>query len=175
MKDVTMKKDIKDYIHLYIGCEVLALDPYSENEQAMGYLTGIHGEYGPEIQFIIDGNAEESPEYPNYENVKPILRKLSSMTEEEYAYCGKFGFGASRKEYWLQQFEQFENRPVEGQGKKSGIKNPETKKVKVREGLNLSHYTFAPEAFLYLLKKGFWLFGHDWFDEGLILDKATVK
>lgn len=158
MKDLTMKKDIKDYIHLYMGCECFEIIGTKRMNKALTVTPEI-------IRYALTGTSI----------YKLSVRKLSSMTEEEYAYCGKFGFGASRKEYWLQQFEQFENRPVEGQGKKSGIKNPETKKVKVREGLNLSHYTFAPEAFLYLLSKGFWLFGDDWFDEGLILDKDTVK
>lgn len=78
-------KKIEDYLHLYVGCEVAAPNPYDDHgvEIAKGLLTGIHGEYGPEIQFIIDGNAEEDPDYVEFIKVKPILRRLSSMTEEE--------------------------------------------------------------------------------------------
>lgn len=79
-------KDIKDYIHLYIGCEVIAPNPYYADDGiklAKGILTGIHGEYGAEIQFIIDGNAEEEPAYDREFELKPVLRRLSSITEEE--------------------------------------------------------------------------------------------
>ena len=59
MKQIT--KEIKDYLHFYIGCEVMApCMSWDEEPVAKGYLTGIHGEYEAEIQFIIDGNVEES-------------------------------------------------------------------------------------------------------------------
>jgi hypothetical protein len=68
---------IEFYIHFYLGAEIIAPNPYSdENEQSKGILTGIHGEYGPEVQFIIDGNAEEHPEYPGIENIKILLRPI---------------------------------------------------------------------------------------------------
>jgi hypothetical protein len=84
-------KKIDQYLHLYIGCEVLA---YCEQqaEKCKGYLTGIHGEYGPEVQFIIGNHAEEEPEYPGAENTKLVLRRLSSMTEEEKIKLYGMGF-----------------------------------------------------------------------------------
>lgn len=33
----------------------------------------------------------------------------------------------------------------------------------------------APEQYHYLISKGYWLFGNDWFDEGLIIDKKTLQ
>jgi hypothetical protein len=131
-------KKIEDYLHLYIGCEVAAPNPYDDHgvEIAKGVLTGLHGEYGPEIQFIIDGNAEEHPEYVQFIKVKPILRRLSSMTEEETAHWNKL------KRY-----------------------NPVNGKVEMFQEHN-------EEQFLWLLSKGFDLFGL--IDAGLAIDAAIL-
>lgn len=79
-----MEKKIEDYLHLYLGCEVMGTEP-AWGESRKGYLTGIHGEYEAEIQFFEeDGvNVSESPAYNKFTQVKPILRPLSSMTQEE--------------------------------------------------------------------------------------------
>jgi hypothetical protein len=132
-----IEKKLSDHLHFYIGCEVSAPNPYEDDETilATGYLTGIHGEYGPEIQFIIDGNAEEHPEYVSFDLVKPHLRQLSdrNMTEDE------------RREWHTRR---------QRKGWMPGVDADNTS---------------------WLIKQGFWLFGDDWFTEGLIIDAATVK
>ena len=98
-------KELKDYIHLYIGCEVLAKDPSLEDdhEPVRGILTGIHGEYGPEVAFFdTPHHTRESPEYPGEATL--ILRPLDSMTKEEAEEIG----------WWFEPDEmiiQFRNCP----------------------------------------------------------------
>ena len=88
-----------------------------------------------------------------------VLRHLYDMNESDFREACKYGLGgASGPAYWLQQFELYEDRPIEGHGKNSGIKDQILKRVKVRGGLKLIHYTFAPECLRYLLSKGFDVF-----------------
>lgn len=78
-----MKKEIKDYLHYYIGCEVLG---QLNGEKRKGYLTGVtNGGTECEIQFFEeDGiNVFEEPEFNTSEEVKVCLRPLSDMTEHE--------------------------------------------------------------------------------------------
>jgi hypothetical protein len=64
-------KDIKDYLHLYIGCDVV--DEYGGNK--VGKLVGITPKHG-----IILHKTEWKLEFHEF---KPILRQLNDMTEEE--------------------------------------------------------------------------------------------
>lgn len=68
-----MEKKINDYLHLYLGCEVMW-----ENEE------GTAG--GTEI---LDGHLIESAKRISGTIHKPLLRPLSSMTEEEAIECAK--------------------------------------------------------------------------------------
>jgi hypothetical protein len=81
-------------------CEVMA---DLNGEPRKGYLTGVtNGGSEAEIQFFEeDGvNVFEHPEFNLIEQVKPILRPLSSMTEDEFKerfydpasaiFCGSF-------------------------------------------------------------------------------------
>lgn len=79
-----MEKQLKDYLHLYLGCELIGIHPDDDTERK-GYLTGIHGEYEAEIQFFNeDGvNVSEEPAYNMFDQIKLSLRPLSSMTMEE--------------------------------------------------------------------------------------------
>jgi hypothetical protein len=74
---------LKDVLHLYLGCEVIG--SYND-EPRKGYLTGLtNGGTECEIQFFEeDGlNVFEHPEFNTAEQVKPIFRRLSSMTKDE--------------------------------------------------------------------------------------------
>lgn len=70
-----MKKDIKDYLHLYLGCElsingnIYRLRSVDLTKKWIAF--NADGYYGNPIKTNLGTN------------VKPILRKLSSMTEEE--------------------------------------------------------------------------------------------
>ncbi len=57
-----MKKELKDYLHFYLGCEFV----YNSN---------------PQKRYILD--ITELSIVQNSWNIKPILRSLSDMTEEE--------------------------------------------------------------------------------------------
>jgi hypothetical protein len=78
-----MEKLLKDYAHLYLGCEVIAPHPQEDGKQLSGYLTGIHGEHEAEVQHYEDGYAWEHPEYHKFKDVILKLRHPTSMSEEE--------------------------------------------------------------------------------------------
>lgn len=66
----------------YLGSEVIS--EYNDDyPMCKGYLTGIHGEFGAEIQFMPDGNAEEEPQYREYDNTQLILRPLSDISDKD--------------------------------------------------------------------------------------------
>lgn len=111
-----MKKDIKDYIHLYMGCECFEIIGTKRMNKVLTVTPEI-------IRYALTGTSI----------YKLSVRKLSSMTEEEAGHLG------------YHSISQNGGRMYDAQ------------------------------SFQYLLSKGFWLFGDDWFDEGLILDKDTVK
>lgn len=84
-----MKKELKDYLHLYLGCEVF-IESYSfmngnKREKLIDKLTevGINGRIDCEKYTPPDGD------------VKLVLRPLSDMTEEE--------------KDWLDEHENFVN------------------------------------------------------------------
>ena len=81
-----MKKELKDYLHLYLGCEVL-----------------VEGDIRKLITIYLNGYVEVNyndiggQEFPINE-IKPILRPLSDMTEdEEYDYWKLKGGNASNE------------------------------------------------------------------------------
>lgn len=71
----TDAKQISDYLHLYLGCEVMTpagqgkLFQCSYELEMAGIVYGI---MGPDFE-----------EWVKHEDIKPILRPLSDMTEEE--------------------------------------------------------------------------------------------
>ena len=75
------RQELDRLFGMHIGCEVVA---DCNDEQRKGYLTGIHGEYGAEIQFIEDDgiNVFEEPHYDEYRTIKMLLTPLSSITDE---------------------------------------------------------------------------------------------
>lgn len=75
-----MEKKIEDYYPLYIGCEVQVI---FNDELCLGRITGVFTQRGTEVQVIWNGHAMEEPTYFEF-GVKPILRPLSDMTEQEY-------------------------------------------------------------------------------------------
>jgi len=124
--------NIKDYLHLYIGCEIIG---EYQDEQRNGYLTGLHGEYGPEIQFFTEDevNVHEHPEYNDYDQVKLILRPLSDINQEDMNAVSR-SMHMDDKNYVI------------------------------------TCNTWKPEEFMYLLSKGFDLFGL--IEAGLAIDKT---
>lgn len=180
-------KKIEDYLHLYVGCEVAAPNPYDDHgvEIAKGLLTGIHGEYGPEIQFIIDGNTEEDPDYVEFLKVKPILRRLSSMTEEEQKELWRLVFSMGHGNEFTDRFKDFTGR-VQFIDEKTYYNVPRHVMMQgvERLGIESDGTVWADcdlhkwrhnqhEVTRWLLSKGFDLFGL--IDEGLAIDAATLE
>jgi len=82
-----MKKDIKDYLHLYLGCEI-----YSRNvNEIIGKLEGVQGNI---IHFRVRG-VWYSPKWVGYQLV---LRPLSDMSEEEKKNISFDAYKVLRKE-----------------------------------------------------------------------------
>jgi hypothetical protein len=65
-------KEIKDYLHLYLGCKIVF------NDDMVWILSGVHRFYA-----ILDGGAFGVIKVTDYSTIKPILRPLSNMTEDE--------------------------------------------------------------------------------------------
>lgn len=82
-----MKKELKDYLHFYLGCNV-----------------SVRGQIEKLIAVARNGDIETffRGHLRNYYNinddfgVKPILRSLSNMTEEEKAFINQFEADYSR-------------------------------------------------------------------------------
>lgn len=108
-------KNIKDYLHLYMGCQVM----YDDDQGKLTYY----------LMYNILATNE-------WHLVKPILRPLSDMTEEEMKIVTVSGLMSDLKYI-----------------------------------INRNKWT--PERFLYLLSKGFDLFGL--IEEGLAIDATTLK
>lgn len=83
-----MEKKIEDYLHLYLGCEVESNITWSSE------LIPIR-EANPEDLILIYDTLERQEKYPNdydgdwHKYCKPILRPMSSLTDEESLECGK--------------------------------------------------------------------------------------
>lgn len=132
-------KKIEDYLHLYIGCQIL--DLYSER---IGKLHGVNMGTVEPVQVL-----HKSLWGLQFTEVKPILRRLSSMTKEE----GVKIFDAS----WPNN-----NRKDEDPAYKQSI-------VKRYIYDNVYDPFFVKE----LLSYGFDLFRL--IDEGLAIDAATLE
>lgn len=86
-------KNIKDYLHLYLGCEVQYVEYYN---------TVIKN--GILVEMPIGGtewgvvNEQGDREYSFEQEIKPILRPLSDMTEDENKETSKLYFDFMEKQ-----------------------------------------------------------------------------
>jgi hypothetical protein len=71
-----MKKELKDFLPFYLGCEC-----ERQGEPVPAKLTGISYDDTQKIWWTYFENEEDG--YSILEDVRPILRSLSDMTEEE--------------------------------------------------------------------------------------------
>jgi len=74
-----MEKNIKDYLHLYLGCECQKMG--QPDASLIFKLTGISYDDTQNIWWAYFAATEEM--YAHIDDVFPILRPLSDMTEEE--------------------------------------------------------------------------------------------
>lgn len=141
-----MKKDIKDYLHLYVGCEVSREHSESRSKKFIehGRLVGVSAsevEVGETVA-VIDAGLDHFHEWYVSET-KPLLRPLSDMKEEEAAHIDRMA-----------------RRQKDGQ-----VTPANTKFV---TGIR----TETAEALVYLLSKSFDLFGL--IEDGLAIDKTQI-
>lgn len=157
-KQVTMSKDIKDYLHLYLGCEVYN-PTYPMWRFRLVAISGVEAGKNIRLEVIID---EQEGPYPDTgwcwpERLKLILRSLSDMTEEEMKQVA-----------WLQF--NYKAEDVRGKDRHGNIKV--VNKSPFYYWINPIRNT-NPETTLYLLSKHFDLFGL--IEAGIALDKTTLK
>lgn len=157
-------KELKDFIHLYIGCDVLitdeelAKDLIEAGGNGRGVLTGLHGEYGPEFAAYECHHTSESPEYTWH--LKLILRPLESITEgEAKQYARLRGYND----------DYIVNFKFKEKGFEFGTGGSKTFLCLVPPHGD----RHTPECFRYLLSKGFDLFGLK--DAGLAIYETDLK
>jgi hypothetical protein len=163
MKNKIMKK-IEDYLHLYFRCECMEAIVVPGQE--------LNFEHRPVLDIRYLFNA-----YNNLSIVKPILRPLSDMTEEELIYC----IGHCYHNVYGHSPEFIRTEVVDANDESAGIVCEEPG---WRYGLTISvsgidfsangDYLHFPifETTRYLLSKHFDLFGL--IEAGLAIDKTKI-
>lgn len=163
-------RNIKDFLHLYLGCEVENY-PYKKYEgietqpkRMIGLLVGVIGEYAHIQNKDVFGKDWDIIKEP-IADVKPLLRPLSSMTEEEAIELVKLSEWESYGDHpHIRNYKTYKNNfdhLVVSWGEGLREKNiPENKKV------------FAPNEFQFLLSKHFDLF--NLIESGLAIDKTKI-
>lgn len=91
-KNTMEKKDIKQFLHLYVGCEC------ETDSGIKGKLITINSEAGIAVIRIGEGLGQTVSKL--YSEVTPILRPLSSMTEEEREDVGNL-VGKGEHPLWV--------------------------------------------------------------------------
>jgi len=153
-KNKTMEKKLKDYLHLYMGCECLL--KMEENNKKLNirvlrslpFLFGeLHAEFGGNTGFPIC-------------DVKPILRPLSDMTEEEFEGLREITGYPNHNA----TFEGAEGKHIRYRyGKKSTVNGFKT---------SLNTDQMRPDMLVFLLSKHFDLLGL--IESGLAADKTKI-
>lgn len=139
--------NIKEVIHLYLGCEVRAA------EGSMTYtLSGIDRK-GNALFYDEHGNEMWLPE-----GWKIVLRRLDSMELADM-------------KLWIDRCTELGLKPID-------ISDNELRlaaKMFNKKGFGAmdlsSNPELVPHLIAHLLKQGFWLFGDEAFEQGLIIDK----
>lgn len=134
---------IADYLHLYLGCPFV----YGDGDFVREGWNGLKKSDNPTEYPLSVIWYESSGGYKHFfdaTRVKPILKRLSDMTEEDM------------EEIWHAE----EPNAILEMVSQSGTK---VRKV-----------VLAPERIKFLLSKGYWLFGDEAFDNGLIIDAKTL-
>jgi hypothetical protein len=137
-------KELKDFIHLYLGCECVIGDSnVKETIQAVS-----------EYSICTGSNKHGVDSWYKIPSVKPILRPLSDMTEEEkvtlfdleISNYSEYKSKLIAVDLWIQRWQRY----------------PSTEFGK-----------WFPKTFLFLLSKHFDIFGL--IESGLAIDSKTLK
>lgn len=184
-------KDIKDYLHLYIGCEVQY--PDIDGSTVIAKLTGMTNGDGIETTYLETQRGEDmvgdylawkenGNHHSNAFNLKLLLRPLSDMTEEEAIEIGELVIG----KYDSVKFRVDKNLSTSGEfrywkvhkehrGYGKSLTIDENGEVDVYDRHDDgSHTIYIKQHFVtkYLLSKGFDLF--NLINDGLALDKTNL-
>lgn len=152
----TVVKEIKDYLHLYLGCEVM--DLYSNR---INVLTGVDNDHELPVKTLWQNKGRWALPYSE---IKPILRRLSSMTEEELKIICGWPLQAHREVTGFRTTAKFAEISYRWPDS-----NMEHGWAYSSTALYFSKEEWTPEQFLYLLSNGFDLFGL--IDSGLAMEK----
>lgn len=150
-------KEIKDYLHLYLGCRVIVED------KLMGTLEGVStpnaGCSGDNPLIFFDDGEVSTGDF-EIETVKPILRPLSDMKKEET--LAAFHMSYQDAKYQFDEFQKVDN-------------NDFGWRARNQNGMEcfMPANSFKPDVLLYLLKQGFDLFGL--IESGLAIDKTKTQ
>lgn len=155
---------LEDYLHLYLGCDVMLTEPDSAPFEVK--LTGVINERtDDEERLRIQVFESDGPEayegrgiiWCDDEEVELILRPLSDMTKEEAKEIAAVYTGYTINWVHIKDgqiiFNYYEGDEVQENVFDIGYSNP--------------------EGFLYMLSRGFDLFGL--IDAGLAIDKAKAE
>jgi len=90
LKNNNMETKTQDYLHLYLGCEVMveSVAPFNDNNAGNSRIKGPFtlvavGIMEQRVHVKLDGYTVTASDI-----IKPILRPLSDITEEEATECG---------------------------------------------------------------------------------------
>lgn len=160
-------EDVKEYLHLYKGCEIKI--EYDEDHYAIGVIAGYTESEAEPGKFIVITEAF-TEHYA--EDVKLIVRRLDSMTEEEakeFFNLHKTAIVYNIKPYKINgvtvEYKWIHDDPT----------------VRTEDGYCYSEVgasiegSFTFDKMQWLLSKGFWLFDPSAFDKGLIIDSKTLN
>lgn len=163
-----MSKDIKDYLHYYLGCEVES--NYVRKRKLVGFIYR-NNESWPMIQDLGEaGNPIGMPYSVAHNDVKLLLRPLSDMTEDEAKVCYKIN-PYSKGEWLIKSVLVKEN--TKGYQPNIVQINWEGKEGSTGYACGTDYMYFnklSAEQFSYLLSNHFDLFG--FIESGLAIDKT---
>jgi hypothetical protein len=163
-----MKKELVNYLHLYLGCECQPVD-----RTISGRLLAIR---------IMDGCENAFIEYTGQSNLipfkmhelRPILRLLSDMTEDEMKELLCFKYAPSDYVFrnMLNEFKFYCDEPKRNTTRGEGVGYSVFKDGSHYQSGTLSFVRLNPTQFHYLLSLHFDLF--DLIPSGLAIDASTI-
>jgi hypothetical protein len=162
---------IKDYLHFYAKAEYSAIPQHALDRQPVEcFIKTIYSD-GTEIEMIgIDGGPAF---FSFYDDIKPILRPLSSMTEEEMKHIWKLIFKRDFIGNNILWFDTENTSTAKRWVLSSGVERLGIEMSgHIWADSDLHHYKYNPYfVTIYLLSRGFDLFGL--IPAGLALDRTT--
>ena len=177
--------NIEKYLHYYIGHCKLQITSGQFSHFINPVLTGIHNE----IIFFEQHSAVDKNEkyYGNagWDNVIPVMRRLENMPDEHVLeLCELYDepvYGDYRYNKW--QVETYGKWDEYSKNKKvSNPRSDHTFTVDLIDGqvwlYEEGHLEPAVGAALYwqfYFENGYWIFGDQYFDKGLVIDAATLE